>query len=157
MYVDDKLIVSGGVSAAGAVTFQTVTGSSAVKSTNCVDLGTNRDVGEGEDLYARILVGTAFAGLTGLDIEAVIADDATLTNNVVTVGAMTYVPVADLTAGARIAFKLSPLLNKKGQRYLGLLYTPSGTGTAGTLFADFGLEVQDSSSKKGYASGFSIK
>lgn len=154
MYIDNNLVVSGSVSAAGAIGYQTVTGSSAVLSTNTVDLGVARDIGEGEDLYLRATVGTVFAGLTALDISAIVADDAALTTNVTCVGAITGVPVASLAAGARFALKLHPQLRTNGRRYLGARYTPTGTGTTGTLFADFGLEVQDAG--KQYASGFSI-
>jgi hypothetical protein len=154
MYVDNNLVVSGGVSAAGAVTYQTVTGASAVLSTNTVDLSVARDMGEGEDLFARFLVGTAFTGLTNLDLEAICADDAALSTNVTSIGAIKGIAVASLTAGARFALELGPQIKSNGRRYLGIRYTPSGTGTAGTMFADFGIEVQDSG--KGYASSFSI-
>jgi hypothetical protein len=154
MYVDNNLVLSGSVSAAGVIGFQTVTGASAVLSTNTIDLGVARDVGAGEDLYLRVEVGTVFAGLTALDLEAIVADDAALTTNVTTIGELKGILVAALTAGARFAINLSPQLGKNGRRYLGARYTPTGTGTTGTLFADLGIEVQDSG--KQYASGFSI-
>jgi len=154
MYQDANLIVSGGISAAGAVTFQTVTGSSAVLSPNSVDLSQPRDMGPGEDLYLRVEVGTAFTGLTALDIEAITADDAALTTNVVSVGAVKGVPVANLGAGARVAVDISPLIGSKGKRYLGARYTPAGTGTAGTVFADFGIDYQDTG--KNYPGGFTL-
>src|SRR5215831_16633205 len=114
MYADANLIVSGGVTAAGAVTFQTVTGSSAVVSTNSVDLSQQRDIGAGQDVFLRVEVGTAFTGLTALDVEAITADDAALTINVATIGAIKGVPVANLGAGARVAVDLSPLIASKG-------------------------------------------
>jgi hypothetical protein len=154
VYVDNNLVVSGSVSAAGAIGFQTVTGSTAVLSTNTVDLGVARDIGAGNDVYLRAQVGTTFTGLTSLDLEAIVADDAALTTNVTSIGAIKGIPVASLAAGARFALDISPQLRSNGRRYLGARYTPAGTGTAGTLFADFGLEAQDSG--KGYASGFSI-
>jgi hypothetical protein len=154
MYVDANLIVSGGVSAAGVVTFQTVTGAVAVLSTNAVDLSQKRDMGPGEDLYLRAEVGTAFAGLTSLDVEAITADDVALSVNVTSVGALKGVPVASLGAGARVAVDISPQIGSVGRRYLGARFTPNGTGTAGTLFADFGIEVQDTG--KNYPVGFSV-
>lgn len=154
MYVDNNLVLSGSVSATGVIGYQTVTGSAAVLSTNTIDLGVARDIGEGEDLYLRVQVGTAFAGLTNLDVEVITADDAALTTNVTSVAAVKGIPVASLGAGARVAVELSPQLRSNGRRYLGARYTPTGTGTAGTLFADIGLEVQDNG--KQYASGFAV-
>ena len=154
MYADANLIVSGGVTAAGAVTFQTVTGSSAVLSTNSVDLLQQRDIGAGQDVFLRVEVGTAFTGLTALDVEAITADDAALTTNVTTIGAVKGVPVANLGAGARVAVDLSPLIASKGRRYIGARFTPTGTGTAGTIFADFGIDYQDNG--KLYPGGFTV-
>jgi hypothetical protein len=154
MYVDNNLIVSGGVTAAGVVSFQTVIGSLVVLSTNTIDLGVARDIGAGEDTFLRVEVGTAFTGLTALDLEAIVADDAALSVNVTTVGELKGIPVASLAAGARFAIDISPLLGSNGRRYLGARFTPTGTGTAGTLFADYGLETQDGG--KSYASGFAI-
>lgn len=154
MYVDANLIVSGGVTAAGVVTFQTVTGSAAVVSTNSVDLSQPRDMGPGALLYLRAEVGTPFAGLTNLDVEAITADDAALTTNVTSVGAIKGIPVASLGAGARVAVEISPLIGSKGRRYLGARFTPAGTGTAGTVFADFGIEYQDTG--KAYPSGITV-
>jgi hypothetical protein len=86
MYMDRNLIVSGSVTGpAGSTTItgQTVTGSSAVVSTNTIDLQENSDIGEGDDfLRARAIVATAFTGLTALTIEAIQADDAALSTNV---------------------------------------------------------------------------
>lgn len=153
-YSDNNLVVSGGVSAAGVVSYQTVTGASAVLSTNTVDLGVARDVFEGNDLMLRCIVGTAFTGLTALDLDVIIADDAALSVNVTVVGSLKAIPVASLVAGARFNVDTSPQIASKGRRYLGARYVPSGTGTAGSLFADFGIETQDN--EKNYSSGFSI-
>jgi hypothetical protein len=157
MIVDNNLVVSGGVSATGTVTYQTVTGASAVLSTNTIDLSQNREIGTGEDLYLRTLVGTAFTGLTALTIEVVVADDAALTTNVAVVGSSGAIPVASLTAGARFAMDINPRIGSKSQRYMGARYTPAGTGTAGTLFVDLGLEIQDANTgTKSYPVGFAV-
>jgi hypothetical protein len=144
MYVDNFLTLSSA---------QTVTGASAVLSTNAIDLGTARDIGEGEDLYARFQVGTAFAGLTALTLEVIGADDAAFTTNVLSIVSRT-IPVASLTAGARHALELPPLIASLGKRYMGFRYTPTGTGTAGTITGDIGLEVQDG--QKFYPGGFTV-
>lgn len=144
MYVDALLQLSSA---------QTVTGSSAVLSTNTIDLSVNRDIGEGEDLYLRFQVGTAFAGLTALSVEIVAADDAAITSNVTSLGLRTF-PVALLGAGVRHAIEMPPRINSTGQRYLAARYTPTGTGTAGTLTADIGVEIQDG--QKFYPGGFVV-
>jgi hypothetical protein len=154
VYVDNNLVVSGSVSATGAVAFQTVTGASAVLSTNTVDLGQQRDIGEGTDIFLRVEVGTVFAGLTALDIDIIGADDAALSTNVVALGSLKAIPVASLVAGARFVVEPSAQIGSKGKRYIGARYTPAGTGTTGTLFADFGIEVQDTG--KNYPGGFSV-
>jgi hypothetical protein len=153
MYVDNNLVVSGSVSAAGVVGFQTVTGASAVLSTNTIDLGVARDIGAGEDLYLRAQVGATFTGLTALDIDLITADDAALSVNVTVVDSIKAIPVASLVAGARFGLNLNPQLGRNGRRYLGARYVPTGTGTAGTLFADIGAEVQD---QKTYASAITV-
>lgn len=145
MYVDALLQLASG---------QTVTGASAVLSTNTIDLSQARDIGEGEDLYLRYQVGTAFTGLTALTIEAIVADDAALTVNVTVIGSRGAIPVAELGAAARGAIELSPRIGSLGRRYLGARFTPTGTGTAGTITADIGLEVQDG--QKFYPGGFTV-
>jgi hypothetical protein len=154
MYVDNNLVVSGGVTVAGVVTFQTVTGVSAVLSTNTIDLGQNRDMGAGTDfLKMRMQVGTVFAGLTALTVEVIAADDAALTVNVTVIGSTGAVPVATLVANARLEAELNTRILSKGQRYLGVRYTPTGTGTTGTVFTDFGDGIEDF---KAYPVGFSV-
>lgn len=154
MYVDNNLVVSGGVSVAGVVTFQTVTGAVAVLSTNTIDLGQNRDMGAGSDLTKlRMQVGTVFAGLTALTVEIITADDAALTTNIFVVGSSGAIPVANLAANARVEVELNTRVLSKGQRYLGVRYTPTGTGTTGAVFTDFGDGVEDF---KAYPVGFAV-
>jgi hypothetical protein len=158
MYMDRNLIVSGSVTGpAGSTTItgQTVTGSSAVVSTNTIDLQENSDIGEGDDfLRARAIVATAFTGLTALTIEAIQADDAALSTNVTPIGSSGAIPVASLTAGALFEIQLNSRIGSKGQRYLGLRFTPTGTGTAGAILGDFGIDIQDG--RKFYPSGFTV-
>lgn len=153
-YVDNNLVVSGGVSAVGAISYQTVTGSSAVLSTNTIDLGVARDIGAGSDyVRMRAIVGTVFAGLTALTMEIIVADDAALTTNITVIGSTGAIPVASLLAGARFEAEINTRYLSKGQRYLGVRYTPTGTGTTGTLFTDFGDGIEDF---KAYPSGFAV-
>jgi len=154
MIFDSALIVSGsvgGTALAPAITGQTVTGASAVLSTNTIDLssggtpsGQVRDIGEGNDLVkALVEITTAFTGLTALTVEVIQADDAALSTNVTVVGSSGAIAVARLIAGARFEVELNARIGSTGQRYLGLRYTPTGTGTAGALLGHFGAEYTD--------------
>ena len=145
MYADNFLSLSSG---------QTVTGTNtSVLSTNTIDLGTQRDIGAGKDLYLRAQVGTAFAGATSVEIQAISADDAALSSNVTVIGSSGAIPVASLTAAARFAVELNPRLGSKGQRYIGARYVIVGAGSAGTLTTDIGVEVQD---VKNYPVGYTV-
>ena len=155
MYQDARLLLSGSISSSdNSITGQTVTGASAVLSTNTVDLSQARDVGEGSDLFGRFQIGTAFTGLTALEMQVVAADDAALSTNLTVIGTTGAIAVASLTAGARFACDVNPRLASKGQRYLGLRYVPTGTGTAGAVVGDVGAEIQDG--QKFYPSGFAV-
>ena len=158
MFVDAALLVSGtlaGTAIAPSVTGQTVTGASAVLSTNTIDLTTARDVGEGNDLLKLLVeVTTTFTGLTALTIEAIQADDAALSSNVTVIGSSGAIPVANLTAGKRFMAELNARIGSTGQRYLGARFTPTGTGTAGAVVAHFGDQVHDG--QKFVTSGFAV-
>ena len=154
MIIDNFLTLSGSW-ASGTWTGQTVTGASAVLSTNTVDLSQARDIGEGGELNLRVGVTTGFTGLTALTIEAIVADDAALTTNVTVIGSAGAVPVASLTTpGQRVVLGLNPRIASKGQRYLGVRYTPTGTGTAGALIAELGTDIADG--QKFYPVGFAV-
>lgn len=158
MILDNFLIVSGtlgGTATAPSNTGQTVTGASAVLSTNTVDLLQNRDIAEGNDLLKLLVeITTAFTGLTALTIEVIQADDAGLSSNVTVIGSSGAIPVASLTATARFDVELNARIGSKGQRYLGARYTPTGTGTAGALIAHF--SDQEADGLKFYPVGFSV-
>lgn len=153
MYVDNNLMLSGSVSATGAITGQTVTGTGNVISTNVIDLGTARDMGEGQDLWARLQVTVAQAGATSVEAQVVVADDAAISTNVTVLGSTGAVPTASLTAGARLAIAINPRLGSRGQRYMAVRYVIVGTSSAGAFTADIGLEIQDF---KTYAGGFAV-
>lgn len=159
MIIDRLQIVSGtigGSSLSPTLTGQTVTGTNtSVISTDTIDLLQNRDVGQGNGFLKLLTqVGTAFAGLTSLTIEAIQADDAALTSNVTVIGSSGAIPLARLTAGARFVVELNARVGSVGQRYLGARYTIVGTGSAGTVFSHFGDQVQDG--QKFYPIGFVV-
>src|SRR5271169_6316590 len=102
MFVDGLLSVSGSISG-NTVSGQTVTGTNTtVVSANTVDLSQARDIGEGENLYERIEVTTAFVG--GISVEAqVIVSDAANMGTPTVIGTTVPIPVVSLAAGARFA------------------------------------------------------
>jgi len=154
MYVDNNLLLSGAISGS-TITGQTVTGTNtSVLSTNTVDLLQARDMGEGQDLYLRAQVVTAVAGATSIEVQAIAADDAALTSNVTVIGTTGAIPLASLTAGARLASAINVRLASKGQRYLGARYVIVGTGSAGAFVCDLGIDIQDG--QKFYPSGFAV-
>lgn len=155
MYIDNNLLVSGSVSAAGVVAGQNVfSAGTSVLSTNTIDLLQARDIGEGADLYGRFEVTTAAVGGTSIEMQIIAADDAGLSTNVTVLGTTGAVPVASLTLGSRFACAINPRLANKGQRYVGARYVSVGTTTAGAVMGDIGLEIQDG--QKFYPNGFAV-
>ena len=148
MITDNYLRLSGSLTA-GSATGQTLT--TTANSTNVVDLSLARDVGEGEELYVSFTVGTVFASGTNVVPTIVVADDTALTTNAVTIGTGGTILTATLVAGYTFAVRLNPIIASLGRRYLGVIYTISGTYTTGTMTADIVTDIQDG--KKYYASG----
>jgi len=153
MIVDANLIVSGTVSGA-TVTGQTFTGTGLILSANCIDLSCKRDMGEGEDIYLRGFITTAFTGATSVEFQAIAADDAALTSNVTVIGSSGAIPVASLIQGYRFTAEINPRLGSTGQRYMGARANIVGTATAGAAMMDFGIDLSDGG--KTYPVGFSI-
>lgn len=153
------MIVDANLALSGSITGNTVTGQdvhatgATVDSTNVVDLGTARDIGEGEDLYGRVEVTVPGAAGTSVEFQFVACDDASFTNPTV-IGTTGAIATASLTAGAKFACKLNPRLASLGQRYIGMQAVNVGAMTGITVYADIGLEIQDG--QKNYASGFSV-
>lgn len=157
MYQDARLLVSGTISATdNSIAGQAVSGTGVtVVSTNVIDLSQNRDVGEGEDFYARFQTTVAAVGGTSVEFQVVAADSADLTTTNPTVLCSTgAIPIASLIIGKRFALELPPRIGSVGQRYLGIKYVTVGAVTAGTYVADFGIEIQDG--QKFHPSGFAI-
>lgn len=122
-------------------------------STNTIDLGTARDMGEGRELYFNFAMITATAGGTSVKFEVISSAAAALTSPTV-IGSSDAIVNASLTIGTNVAVRVNPALASLGQRYLGTRYTIVGTFTAGTVTADLVADVGDG--KKFYASGFSV-
>ena len=156
MYVDANLLVAGSLAlGTNVLTGKTVSATNAtVVGDNVVDLGANlRDMGEGQALYARFEVTTAFSGGTSVEFQVTASDDTSQVTNPKVLATTGAIPVASLVAGARFAVPIAPVIGSKGQRYLGVKFVVVGT-SAGAAIADFGLDVQDG--QKFYPSGFSV-
>lgn len=123
-------------------------------STDTIDLGVARDMGEGQDLYMNFAVITQLAGGTSVNFEVIVADNAALSTNVTVIGASGAVATASLVAGYNTAVRFNPSIASNGRRYLGARYTIVGTYTSGTVTADVVSGIQDG--RKFYASGFSV-
>lgn len=151
MITDRLLVVSGSNTPGLAISGQAITGDAV--STNTIDLGTARDIGEGQQLYMVFTVVTAFDNLTSLDLEVISSANANLSSH--TVLAETNVLLAGLTAGKQYVVAIPPQIASLGQRYLGARYDVNGTNpTAGSILAEVVMNIQDG--RKFYASGFSV-
>ena len=152
--ITDNLITLSGITTSGVTVGQDL--SQAVgtyNSESIVDLGTARDIGEGESLYIVFTVTEAFVGATAtVAMNCVVSAAAALTTPT-TVGSVSATAVASLTLGAQFVVRINPLVASLGLRYLGVIYTiATATTTAGTMTAHVVTDFQDG--KKFYASGF---
>ena len=125
-------------------------------STNTIDLGVARDIGQGMDLYMVFTVTENFATLTSLTIDVITDDNAALSSGAVnaSTGAITLAS-GGLAAGQQYAVRINPDIAGVAERYMGAKYTVSGSNaTAGKIPADIVTDIQDG--KKFYASGFTV-
>ena len=122
-------------------------------STDTIDLGTARDIGEGTALYMNFAVTTALANGTSVTFEVVTSANANLSSPTV-VGSSDAVLTAALTAGKNVVVRITPDIAGKGKRYLGARYTVAGTFNAGKVTADVVETIGDG--QKYYASGFTV-
>ena len=123
-------------------------------STDTIDLGTARDIGEGRDLFVVFTVTEAFAALTSLTFEVITSAAAALSSPTV-IAATGAVALANLGVGKQYIVQIPPRIASLGQRYLGVRYTVAGNNaTAGKVTADIVLDIQDG--QKFHASGFSV-
>ena len=122
-------------------------------STNTVDLGVARDIGEGTALYMNFALTEAFANGTSVTFEVITSASANLGTPTV-IGSSAAIVTASLTLGKNIVVTLNPEIAGKGQRYLGARYTVAGTMNAGKVTADIVETIGDG--QKFYASGFTV-
>lgn len=133
-------------------------------SQNAIDLGTARDIGAGEPLYAVITVDQTVTAAGAATVNFQLITGSGVGGGVINAGITVLsqtdaIGKAELTAGRRpIVMKItrSQLLGQPiGQRYLGMQFTV-GTGplTAGQFTVNIVHDVQDLS--KLYPSGFTV-
>tara|TARA_B100002019_G_scaffold120941_1_gene103888 strand:- start:18822 stop:19253 length:432 start_codon:yes stop_codon:yes gene_type:complete len=126
---------------------------SSAYSTNTIDLGTARDVGEGTALYMNFALTEAFANGTSITFEVVTSANANLSSHDV-IGSSATIATAALTLGKNIVVRINPDIAGKGKRYLGARYVVAGTMNAGKVTADVVETIGDG--QKYYASGFTV-
>ncbi len=160
------MIVDALLALVGSILGNTVSGANmfasgaTVVSPNSIDVsnggsGQVRDMAEGEELFARVVVTTSFAGGTSVQFNVVASDDAAGVTNPTIIGSSPVLPVATAIAGYRTAIALNPVLASKGQRYLTLQAVNVGANTAGAIYADIGDGI-GGDGKKFYTSGFVV-
>ena len=126
---------------------------STAVSTDTIDLGVARDMGEGTPLYMNFAVTTAMTGGTSIKFEVITSAAANLGSPTV-IGSSDAILTAALTLGKNIVVRLNPDIAGKGQRYLGARYTVSGSYNGGKITADVVETIGDG--QKYYASGFTV-
>lgn len=162
MILDNNLVLSGAISAAGVVTGQAVNGAGNITSTNTIDmgplaLGGNQvgDVGAGEALEIEISVLTAPTVGTNVKFQLIQADDAALTTNVQVINSTDDIPIASLVAGALVPLHYDRAAPYAPKRYVGLRYVNTGAIATASYFASVVKNVQDLKNIY-FKSGFSV-
>lgn len=126
----------------------------AAGSTNTIDLGINRDIGTGEDLYVVVTVDTAMTD-SGSDSTLAVAleGDSTTTFTPDATQTLFTIP-ATSAAGSVFYAKLDPAADPLQYQYIRLKYTPAnGNLTTG----DFSAYLTDNIEKYvAYANGYTI-
>ena len=122
-------------------------------STDTIDLGVARDVGEGTTLYMNFALTEAFANGTNVTFEVVTSANANLSSHDV-IGSSATLATAALTLGKNIVVTFNPDIAGKGKRYIGARYVVTGTMNAGKVTADVVETIGDG--QKYYASGFTV-
>lgn len=136
MILDNSLLLSGSISAAGAVTGQLLTANSTL-STNTIDLAPltiggnqNGDVGAGEPLEIAVSVLVAPTVCTDLTFQLIQADDAALSSNVQVLVQTGAYPIASLPAGTLVPLHLDRAAPFAPKRYIGVRYIATGSTIA---------------------------
>lgn len=150
MILDNFLILSGAVSAAGVVTGQAANGAGNILGTNTIDngplsLGGNQagEIGAGEPLSVEFSVITAPTVGTSVAFQMIQADDAALSVNVQVLGATDAFPIASLPAGTLVPMNVDRAAPYPPKRYVGVRYVNSGAIATFSVFASIVKNVAD--------------
>lgn len=160
--MDNLAVFSGAVSAAGAISGQSVTGANTtVTGSNVYDTqggsptGQNIDLGKGEKIETVFDVLVAFAGATSVEFQFVNADDTALSTNATVLSSTGAIPIASLVAGAQIPMNVPVADPRTVRRYVGVKYVIVGTITGTpTVFASVQHrhgDIPQQSLKSGFA------
>lgn len=142
--LDRMTVFSGVYNPDNSISGQTVTGTNTtIVSTDKMDLLQNRDIGQGAGPVFKFWVTAAFAGLTSLELQIVVADDELLTVNATPLASTGPIPLARLTQNAQFVLELSTRAGFRGRRYIGTRYVIVGTGSAGAIFAGIVAGISD--------------
>lgn len=162
MILDQNLLLSGSVSAAGVLTGQAVNGAGNILSFNTVDLGSlslggNQaiDLGAGEQLYAEFSVLTAPTGGTNVQFQLIQADDAALSVNVEVICQTDAFAIARLPAGTLVPLNFDPVAPYTPRRYIGARYVNTGAIATFSVVAALVKNVQAMRNMY-YRSGFAV-
>lgn len=125
-------------------------------SDHSIDLGANRDVGEGEGVNFVFSIITGFTGtVSTVTFDIITSASASLSSPTV-VSSSGAVPVASLATGSSVVVGIGPQLASLGKRYLGVRYTLDNTATAGKVTADVTLNFHGASGAKSYPIGNTV-
>lgn len=132
--------------------------SSTAVSTNVIDLGVDRDVGDGEPMCVLITVDVAADFTTGDETYQIdIQTGSTATPTTVIARRIPVVTASNATSELGLGAKLVIPLPKENQRFLRLNYTLGGTTPSVTLTAALvPMSFADGKNFQQYASGFTV-
>lgn len=161
MILDAAMLLSGSISALGALTGQAVNGAGSFLSANTIDIapltiGGNQaaDTGVGEELYVEFSVLTAPTVGTSVRFQLIQADDAALTQNVQVINQTDDLPIANLAAGTIVPLHWDPAAPYTPKRYVGARYVNTGAIATFSVAAAVTKNVQ--TRQTSLKSGFSV-
>jgi len=109
-------------------------------STNTIDMGAAKPIGQGRQMYVVIIIDESFAGSTSINFQVVTDTEETLSSPTVQIetGA---IAIGSLTAGrAAIVLPIGSAIGTE-ERYLGLNYVEAGSSSsAGKVTAFVALD-----------------
>jgi hypothetical protein len=144
MIIDALLVFDMGayVAGTGMIGINQFASSATTTSTNTIDLGNQRDIGDGSDSMGSNLtvvwqITTAFTGGTSVNFQVQGSTDNTTWTTYSETGAIL---VAALTVGSKFALRFPPVNPDQGPapRYLRTAYVNAGANTTGAVIAWLG-------------------